>query len=312
MMQSDTPKTRAPQFSHLKGKELYHAVKELPLWIMMQEFSPLFSTKEVTLQWLVDVQGINPHINRTKIDTDPIRTAMTKYGFPLSNYREPGLRGAYSQMWKTSSDNVKTILIFLRDMAPTANLAATNGIGSPTSATGRATRCTVANVILQMDGPVGEELIVAGANFDSAVSINGTDMLGPRQHSSSKVHTVHACIEAQIDVYFNKNQKQWWADHLFFLLRVIAPDLNPWSIDGSIFDTNPGLLNADHPLRDCHSAFWKATIYDRTTRTEHKDARATCDLHLHVYCRHHQRFEHVMWNVAKMFQRVAGFYTHQE
>lgn len=162
MMQSDTPKTRAPQFSHLKGKELYHAVKELPLWIMMQEFSPLFSTKEVTLQWLVDVQGINPHINRTKIDTDPIRTAMTKYGFPLSNYREPGLRGAYSQMWKTSSDNVKTILIFLRDMAPTANLAATNGIGSPTSATGRATRCTVANVILQMDGPVGEELIVAG------------------------------------------------------------------------------------------------------------------------------------------------------
>ena len=150
------------------------------------------------------------------------------------------------------------------------------------------------------------------ANFDSAVSINGTDMLGPRQHSSSKVHTVHACIEAQIDVYFNKNQKQWWADHLFFLLRVIAPDLNPWSIDGSIFDTNPGLLNADHPLRDCHSAFWKTTIYDRTTRTEHKDARATCDLHLHVYCRHHQRFEHVMWNVAKMFQRVAGFYTHQE
>jgi hypothetical protein len=81
MTSKDMPQTRKPQFGHLKGKALYHQVKELPLWVMMQDFALWFSTKDIILQWLSVVHGINPNRN-TKVDPDPMLTAMAKYGFP--------------------------------------------------------------------------------------------------------------------------------------------------------------------------------------------------------------------------------------
>jgi hypothetical protein len=121
---------------------------------------------------------------------------------------------------------------------------------------------------------------------------------------------VHACVEAQIDIYHNTTQKQWWADRYFFWLRAIAPNIKPWSANGTIFDTNPQLLDADHPLRKCHSTFWKNSVYGRLV--DHVDKRATCDVSLYVYCRHHDRFETVMWTVGKVFQLAAGIHTHRE
>jgi hypothetical protein len=92
MTSKDMPQTRKPQFGHLKGKALYHQVKELPLWVMMQDFALWFSTKDIILQWLSVVHGINPNRNNTKVDPDPMLTAMAKYAFPPPVNREPNVR----------------------------------------------------------------------------------------------------------------------------------------------------------------------------------------------------------------------------
>jgi hypothetical protein len=55
--------------------------------------------------------------------------------------------------------------------------------------------------VTTMDGSIGEELILAGSNFGTAVSVHGADVLGPCHHSpnsDTQLDTVHACIEAQI------------------------------------------------------------------------------------------------------------------
>lgn len=40
MMRNETPIKRLPQLGNVKGKALYHAVKDIPPWAMMQDFSP--------------------------------------------------------------------------------------------------------------------------------------------------------------------------------------------------------------------------------------------------------------------------------
>jgi hypothetical protein len=204
-------------------------------------------------------------------------------------------------------------MLVSRHRCQEATLVGTSGTPMPSPKLGRNTRGTVANVVMQMDGPIGEELVAAEASFDVPTSVNGIDTLGPRHvdsYSVERIHPVHACVEAQIDIYHNTTQKQWWADRYFFWLRAIATDLHPWSANGSIFDTNTQLLDPNHPLRKCHSTFWKTSVHEG--HIDHVDKRVTCDVSLYVYCRQHKRFETVLWTVGKGFQLAAGLHTHRE
>jgi hypothetical protein len=57
--------------------------------------------------------------------------------------------------------------------------------------------------------------LLAQSSSDGPASINGIDTLGPQHadsHSVKRIHTMHAYVEAQIDIYHNKTQKQWWAE----------------------------------------------------------------------------------------------------
>jgi hypothetical protein len=112
--------------------------------------------------------------------------------------------------------------------------------------------------------------VLAGSSFDAPTSVNGIDTIGPRHfdnYSKTRIRPVHACVEAQIDIYHNTAQKQWWADRYVFWLRAISPDLKPWSADGTIFDTNPQLIDADHPLRKLPSGRIQCMEEPSTTST---------------------------------------------
>jgi hypothetical protein len=77
---------------------------------------------------------------------------------------------------------------------------------------------------MTMDGPVGENLVLAGSDFDTAVSVNGVDVLGPRLHSpnsDAQLDTVHACVEAQMP----GSNPRWykWYTHAIAQTRAQHP-----------------------------------------------------------------------------------------
>jgi len=52
------PRTRSPQFGHLKDATLYEKIRDLPRWQQLQKTSPWFRPIDVLLMYFVDVEAL--------------------------------------------------------------------------------------------------------------------------------------------------------------------------------------------------------------------------------------------------------------
>lgn len=235
-----------------------------------------------------------------------MKVAMAKHGFPYSVNREQEhvSSGAFQFNLKTLKRHLDAILGFLRDETPVA-------VSRVTLYPGRAFHPVATDVIINIDGPIKAEFSVAGSYFDGPTSINGISVVGQTYSKPGRAAAVTgACIESMIDLYYDRSQLQWWIDFFWYRFRLLDPSLQYWSSGESIFDKNPQLLDPNHPIRECVTAFWTPSIWSGTTKRT--DVGSSADRIAAVYCRQHDRMEYASTNLAKMIQLVAGFFTHQQ
>jgi hypothetical protein len=93
-----------------------------------------------------------------------LATAMTKAGFPTTTNRKAGILRAYYNEIKAVGDMMSSLLAFLRSETPTLGLAESME-PNPLPATPTNTNA-VTKVVVQIEGPNCEELVVAGDYFD--------------------------------------------------------------------------------------------------------------------------------------------------
>jgi hypothetical protein len=88
-----------------------------------------------------------------------------------------------------------------------------------------------------------------------------------------------------MDIFYDKTQIQLHIDNFFLMLRTQDPNLLPWKVGGSIYDTNPQLLNPAHPLRACITHFWSRKAKDVTKPI------ATNTMRMRFWCHQYNRWE---------------------
>jgi hypothetical protein len=94
----------------------------------------------------------------------------------------------------------------LRNEITTSGLAATIG-PIPVSSDATAQSTVPNNIVVQINGPIGEKLLVAGGYLDDTPNtINGIDAVGTRFGSAERLETFLAFIEAVVDLHYNQKR----------------------------------------------------------------------------------------------------------
>jgi hypothetical protein len=93
-MKSVNPSTRVRQFEHLKGRELYDAIEDLPPWQQIQELFPWFTPFDVLIFYLFDEEGfqISGILDPNPDDLKRIQDVLPLLGYPPKFFLESTIR----------------------------------------------------------------------------------------------------------------------------------------------------------------------------------------------------------------------------
>lgn len=118
----------------------------------------------------------------------------------------------------------------------------------------------------------------------------------------------HACVEAQMEMYFDSATQDFLITMFFVHIRDINASTQPWKPGENAFDKNPQWGNTDHPIHQCLPAYWSVNFIPAVAQKKTK----SCRFALLVWCRGHDRIEQIDWAASKCFALAVGLYSFDE
>jgi hypothetical protein len=269
------PNTRVRQFEHLKDRQLYDAIKDLPPWQQMQELFPWFNAFDVLIVYLVDEENL-------LITTDPalhglkhiqnvlllmgISPKLFKAEYAIQRKRAAALR------W------LPTVLKVVKNHTPRASL--------PPSG--------LLELTIPVPGPIDRTYTV----INQAMPL--TLLAGKPIHTARN----DSCVLAQMEFFQDERARKKLITKTFSRLNIIDPSVKPWKLGQKITDVNPHILRGDHYLqKNCTPAFWNLKF------ESDPDAGNGCDANFRFFCREHNRFENTRNGTYQLLMALAmGFF----
>lgn len=315
MTPPQTPKTRMPQFSHLKGKALVTAIEKLPKWVQMQECVPWFSDSQIMLVYLREARGI-PVANAGR-PNGPMVDAMAKQGYPWQEGRPQSTRGAWANIYSGLKYKMDDVFSTIKADRPTPGSYADATSNGDQQYLSPLPKPNYQETLLRLSGPIGEEFLLLDGYYTPPTTQAGLDFIyGPHSFNKAGSRLAHACLEAKMEMFWDLNLLNFLTGEFFIILRSLDPELKPWKPGEDIFEVNPQMKDKQHPVHHCLPVeFWTRAYHDQTgvhAGTDGSQRRDLCTVTVIVFCRKHGRFEKLRWTFAKYFHLCARFFNWQQ
>jgi hypothetical protein len=274
-MKSVNPSTRVRQFEHLKGPQLYDAIKDLPPWQQMQELFPWFTVFDVLVTYLLDEEGL---LFAMDTDTHNLRHAenvLMLIGYPPKLF---GCKSTIKSKRQKKSKVLATILSLIRHHTPRTPL--------PPSGLLEAT--------ISIPGPIERTYTVINEAW-------------PRNLLANKpvnISRTECCIIAQMEFFQDEKARKMLISRTF-RMNIIDPSIKPWKLGQKITDVNPHITHRDHFLQQhCTPAWWAARFETDPSVVTNIEAI------YRFFCREHDRFEKTRSGTHQLLMLLAmGFFS---
>jgi hypothetical protein len=268
------PSTRIRQFEHLKGRDLYDAIEDLPPWQQMQELFPWFTVLDILVVYLVDEEGL-------LITQDPDLCGLrhTNNVLLLMGYPPKLFDAEFAIIRKRvkALNTLPIVLDLIRHHAPRAPL--------PPSG--------LLEVTIPVPGPIERTYTVINQ------ALPRTLLAKKPNHTKRN----ECCILAQMEFFQDERARNRLISRTFSRMNIIDPSIKPWKLGQKITDVNPHILHRDHYLQqNCLPIFWSFKFGPDT------DGNVGFEAHYRFFCREHDRFETTRTGTHQLLMILAcGF-----